>query len=32
LRATQQVGKSHINEVKIKAKIYADKDAQKPSK
>jgi len=26
LRATQQVVKSHINEVKIKAKIYADKD------
>jgi len=27
LRATQQVAKSHINEAKIKAKIYADQDA-----
>jgi len=26
LRATQQVAKSHINEAKIKAKIYADQD------
>jgi len=27
LRATQQVAKSHINEAKIKAKKYADQDA-----
>jgi len=34
LRATQQVAKSHINEAKIKAKMYADKDTntKKPSK
>jgi len=29
LRATQQVTKSHINEAKIKAKMYADKDKHK---
>jgi len=28
LRATQQVAKSHINEAKIKAKIYADKNTK----
>jgi len=27
LRATQQVAKSHINEAKIKAKIYANQDS-----
>jgi len=28
LRATQQIAKLHINEAKIKAKIYADKNLQ----